>query len=1250
MSFLRKNLKEGDTMPDASVDRLTIELEATVGKASSEIDKLTKKLDKLTVSLTKIDFSKLNGFSNSISQLGTAMQSMNSVNSDNFKNISNNLSKLNKIDETKLESISEKINNIRFSVSSLTGATQGISQISELANGIKQLGYKSADKAIDNIPKLSSSMSKLMKELSKAPKVSQNLIDMTNALAKLARTGSSSGKAAQSLSTAFNGISKSSVSAIGGIKKIQIGLGGILKKITPILGAFQLFSLGKQSIEIASSLTEVQNVVNTTFGDYKQKIEDLANTSISKLGMSEVTAKKIGSTFQAMGGAMGFAQEEMTNMSVELVKLTGDMASFYDVAQEDVGKALQSIFTGETEPLRKYGLDLTQATLQQWALNNGIDVTVSKMSQLEKAQLRYQYVMENTGAAQGDFSKTMNSWSNQVSILKQQLQQLASVIGGTLINALKPLVNALNSAMSYIIAFAKTISNALGKIFGWQFEEGVAGGVASDFENAESSAGGIADATGQAAKNIDKMKKGVREFDELKTIESNSDNSSSGGTSGGGTSGGGATAAGGQWTQAESIFKNFESEIDSLYELGACIGKKLTDAMNSIEWDSIFEKARKFGTGLAEFLNGLISPELFGALGRTIANALNTVVDSALSFGITFDWENLGLSIASGINEFFATFDFKDLANTIDAWVQGLWTTLKTTIENIKWEDVWSGIKDFFKELDIETVGIVIGAVTVKKILKMILSNGITSWIGTALSSLIKEVPIVLSNIKVLAGGGLIAETGFISKLANALALAAGGAATLHEALTLAFGAVATTIAGIVAVIGEIALAVTNFFAMWKDGFSWVNEALMVVGVALAAVGAVILGAPALVAGVVAAIVAVVATIAVIVHDNWESIVSTFKNLKDKAKEAVDSVVSKFKELVTSVKNKLTELKNNISNKFEEIKRKIKEKVESIKKTVSEKFTEAKDKVAEIVLELKDKIVEKFTAIKDTISEKVELAKTTTKEKFESIKNTVKEKVSDAYNKVKNNFSNIYTTIKEKSSSSFSIAKTKFGEIYEKIKEKVSAVYEKVKHYFDLVKTKIETVMEKVSGVITNFKNAIDDTISSIKDFFSNSNRSFSINLPTDIFKRFYDSLSGVVDKIKELFGYNGKTVSVNTEASGSSIPGKKDGGVFSGGVWKSIKGYAVGGYPSYGQLFYARENGPELVGTIGSHTAVMNNNQIVDSVAAGVYSAVVAAMAQSSGNTNITFQVEGDPNGLFKVVQKKADEYSKRTGNPAFI
>lgn len=209
--------------------------------------------------------------------------------------------------------------------------------------------------------------------------------------------------------------------------------------------------------------------------------------------------------------------DSMADVSLNLTKLTADMASLYNIDQDVVSQDLAAIFTGQTRPLRDYGLDLTQATLKEWAMKQGLDSDIASMSQAEKTMLRYQYVLANTQTAQGDFARTADSWANQIRILKQSFEQLGSVIGGALINAFKPFVKALNSVLLVVISFVTKVTNALGAIFGWKYEDSGAG-LADSFSDAAESAGDVADNTGQAAKNIDKMNKGVRQFDELKLI------------------------------------------------------------------------------------------------------------------------------------------------------------------------------------------------------------------------------------------------------------------------------------------------------------------------------------------------------------------------------------------------------------------------------------------------------------------------------------------------------------------------------------------------------------------------------------------------------------------------------------------------------------------------------------------------------------------------------------------------------------
>lgn len=628
-----------------------------------------------------------------------------------------------------LPQISAQLQNFVRQMNKIGELKFDMTNMSSLVTSISRLGSVASGRAVNNIPLLADNLKYLFETLSKAPNVSANIIRMTEALANLAKTGASSGRAATSLGKSLNIFSGSANKAKSSSFSLASAFGKLYASYWLL---FRAFSKIKDAIDISSSLTEVENVVRTTFGNYEKLIQDFSKTSIQDFGMSELTAKQVASRFQAMGTAMGFSQGKMADMSLQLTKLTADMASFYDMEQSDVARNLQAVFTGETEPLRKYGLDLTQATLKEWAMKQGLDADISSMTQAEKTMLRYQYVMANTAAAQGDFARTADTWANQVRILKQSFEQLASIIGGALINAFKPFVKTLNAVMQKVIDFATTVTNALGSIFGWKFEIS-AGGLADDWSDAAGSAADIADSTGQAAKNVEKMNKGLRAFDELNLITTpdNSSGSGSVGSGGGGASGGGAS---GGLVQVDTIFKDYESQIRSLRELGAYISDALSDAMESIDWDRIYSKARNFGKGLADFLNGLITPRLFGDVGMTIASALNTAIYAALSFGEEFDWTNLGDSIAAGVNRFFETFDFSSLGRTINTWVHGIYDTITTAIGNIKWSEVWDGVTDFLSEIDLETISLIIGAFALKCAGKILTGKILKETIGKLIS------------------------------------------------------------------------------------------------------------------------------------------------------------------------------------------------------------------------------------------------------------------------------------------------------------------------------------------------------------------------------------------------------------------------------------------------------------------------------------------------------------------------------------
>ena len=301
-----------------------------------------------------------------------------------------------------------------------------------------------------------------------------------------------------------------------------------------------LKKFGSQAIQTASDLEEVQNVVNVSFGSMANEVEAFAKTAIWSFGMSELTAKQTASTFMAMANGMGLAMKDGKNMSLQLTALAGDMASFYNVRQDVAQTALNSIFTGETESLKKFGIVMTEANLSAFALSRGITKSYSAMSQAEKVALRYHYVLKATANAQGDFVRTSGSWANQVRVLKEQFNQLLGILGKGLIQVLTPIVQVLNKLLSYLIA----IGNAIAKLFGGGKITSISGSMADASGSAGDLNDNIGDASGSledANNNAKKLQKTIASFDELNVLNSkdtsSSSSSGSGGT-GGGISGG----------------------------------------------------------------------------------------------------------------------------------------------------------------------------------------------------------------------------------------------------------------------------------------------------------------------------------------------------------------------------------------------------------------------------------------------------------------------------------------------------------------------------------------------------------------------------------------------------------------------------------------------------------------------------------------------------------------------------------------
>ena len=261
---------------------------------------------------------------------------------------------------------------------------------------------------------------------------------------------------------------------------------------------------------MASDLEEVQNVVDVSFGSMADQVEAFANAAVRSYGMSALTAKRMASTFMAMSNGMDIAQEAGKNMSLQLTALAGDMASFYNVGQDIAQTALTSIFTGETESLKKFGIVLTETNLEAFALSQGIKKSYQAMSQAEKVALRYNYVLNATKNAQGDFARTSGSWANQIRLLKEQWTQFLGILGSGLIKILTPMVKALNQMLASLIS----IGNAIVKVFGGK----TTNNMATTIKDSASSAGDLDAGLGDANESAKKLSRTIAGFDELNVL------------------------------------------------------------------------------------------------------------------------------------------------------------------------------------------------------------------------------------------------------------------------------------------------------------------------------------------------------------------------------------------------------------------------------------------------------------------------------------------------------------------------------------------------------------------------------------------------------------------------------------------------------------------------------------------------------------------------------------------------------------
>lgn len=235
----------------------------------------------------------------------------------------------------------------------------------------------------------------------------------------------------------------------------------LAKAIGLVMIARKALDTIKTGIDYASDLAEVQNVVDVTFGSATEAINSWSKECLAAYGMNEVSAKRYAGTIGAMLKSSGLAGDAIVDMSKDMVGLAGDMASFYNLDLETAFEKIRSGISGETEPLKQLGINMSVANLEAYTLSQGITTAYNEMSQAEQVMLRYNYLMSTTADAQGDFARTQDSYANQTRLLSESWLEFTGIMAEQLLPVLTTIVSWLNNIVAFLTENADMVSAVL---------------------------------------------------------------------------------------------------------------------------------------------------------------------------------------------------------------------------------------------------------------------------------------------------------------------------------------------------------------------------------------------------------------------------------------------------------------------------------------------------------------------------------------------------------------------------------------------------------------------------------------------------------------------------------------------------------------------------------------------------------------------------------------------------------------------
>ncbi len=1318
LSKLKTSTKSASGLKSIA-DNLCLISSAVSSDGTKNLNTMASTLEKLS-SLSKLKISST--VAKQLNEITAAAKGMNGVSFSQITNLSASLSHLNNVKKGNLGTVLNQLKKVPEAVAGLNAIDQTTSEkVRQLVGSLSQLS---------SIPK--TNLSSIVNSLAKIPTVVNSLDDkkLDEFAAKINKITSS----LQPLATQMTAIRGGFSSITSGINRVTNASNNMTNSFSGVSGASQTLGQKLGSLKAKLLVTAVAarsvahvianwinestkyvedlNLFTVAMGEYAQEAQEYAETVSQVMGIDPAQWMRNQGVFMTLATGFGVASDRAEIMSRNLTQLGYDISSFYNINVEEAFTKLQSGISGELEPLRRLGYDLSDARLQATALSLGIDEATQSMTQAEKAQLRYYAIMTQVTTAQGDMARTLDAPANQLRILQAQLTQAARALGNIFIPA-------LNAVLPYAIAFLRAvreIANAIAELFGYTLPEVDYSGV----NNIQSSADNATDSVEGTTDAVKELQKTIASFDELHILSDNTDDSNAGNGQNGNEFDfslpeydflGDAVQS-----RADEIFDSMKpgiewikDHLDEILDVAkligvAFLGWKLTKGFSSalqtlagigkaFSGDKDYKNSVKNGLGLGlmaigPVLSAINAYNMGDKLGRGIAPDLE-------------DWISLALTNAIGVIGGAVRFGASGAVAMIPLTLA---VSMLSFAFSYSKSAVQKGIEDAFGDVDLSDA---VETEWAKKLTTSDLTLDLDLYVDATKTyenakAALEEASKNLRGSYIRSQIGLeVDKDDFISQVDSYVEQSQAELDARHEQMSLAVDIMLDdSAAGL-----QLQTALENVFSnaesdlislgeqlkrVINEGFSngeWIAdkkaEAERLLDeiqeiqndITSASIQATLEGLKLDSGGDINA-----QSYESVVNQAQERVNEQIEELRDARQTALEAAALALNRGELS-KSEYNDLVREIQSGYEENVAKLNNALQDFQvDALNSAFGAKNNDYFSTTLAAGDEYVKSkpgyqvvqdyFTSIRGSLQEGLNAVSDEAKAGARSVLDDLSDCIG-GYTQTAINARALGSQIPEEiiqginayysasyiagdlSGMMFQAGKLaadspEFYELMSLSSGMGSSMDESMRlgiltsadlvtnQAGDLVNQTTGTILVRAEDMTDTLKQNLSDMGYDVGSSYSSNVSSAAGNINTDSIvaeatQKLKEASERVQSNLDEYYRLNYESEKRAAYAGGPSAGETWElthGKTYD--EWKILKGYASGGYPATGELFIAREAGAELVGRIGSKTAVANNDQITAAISSAVYAAIVNAKASG-----------GDENAMYRAVARALNESS---------